>query len=63
MMAILGKKPYRLFSYDGDMKRLTCLKSIGDKQFFSFSNENQFLIRQSENAELILKNYKEMLKL
>lgn len=62
MMAILGKKPYRLFSYDGDMNRLTCLKTIGDKQFFSFSDENQFLIRQSENAELILKNYKEMLK-
>jgi len=60
MVAILGSKPYRLYSYDGDERRLRCLVNEGGRQRFSFSEANQYLVRRHEDADVLLDDVLEM---
>ncbi len=60
MMAILGQKPYRMYGYDGDAGRLTCLRADGARQYFSFSAKNQYLIRERETSALLKEGFLEL---
>lgn len=60
MVAILGSKPYRLYGYDGDESRLRCLINEGGRQRFSFSANNQYLLRKREDVDILLADVLEM---
>jgi len=60
MVAILGSKPYRLYGYDGDESRLRCLVNEGERQRFSFSTHNQYLLRRHEEVDILLADVFEM---
>lgn len=62
MMAILGQKPYRMYGYDGDEARLTCLRVDSARQYFSFSAENQYLIRGRETSALLREGFLELVR-